>query len=295
MKIFFCADDFGLTKSISDDILECYDKGVINSVGLLANGDAFGYAIKEYKKRPGIRLVTHLNIHEGYPISPPNKVDLLINGEGIFFHSFQSLFISYQKSSKKTREKYREQIRREYVAQIKKVLENTSAEKEAILDSHQHFHILPFIFDIILEINQEIPIAYIRLPDESFKRHKFDEISFRWIIKLLKSFFMASIIRMGKYRDKIREKGMISSDYFYGVLFTNKKGLEDITYALDTMKTLEDKTIEFMFHPGRAKPGDEYVFMNNNDEMKFYFSEDRRGEHDILIDPKLKDTVDKMI
>ncbi len=39
---------------------------------------------------------------------------------------------------------------------------------EIYIDSHQHFHMLPFIFRLIVELKDEFNVKYIRLPRERF-------------------------------------------------------------------------------------------------------------------------------
>ena len=53
VKVSLHADDFGLTKKITDDILECIDAGVINSVSVMVNGYSFEYAMEQLLKRAG--------------------------------------------------------------------------------------------------------------------------------------------------------------------------------------------------------------------------------------------------
>jgi len=86
MPYIIHADDYGLTKGITDHILSTFDHGILNSTSIIANGLAFDYAIEEIKKRPELRLSIHLNLVEGSPILPLEEVSMLVDKQGDFFH-----------------------------------------------------------------------------------------------------------------------------------------------------------------------------------------------------------------
>jgi len=149
-KIIINADDYGLSRSITDNILDSFDNGILNSVSIIVNGHAFDHAISEYKKRSGIRLSIHLNFVEGKPISSPENVHLLVNKEGFFCHSFVSLWLIYIFSLKRTKKLLRSQLQVESTAQIRAVKNKFGDDFELNIDSHQHLHMLPFVFDVLV-------------------------------------------------------------------------------------------------------------------------------------------------
>ena len=54
-KIDFTADDFGLHSSINEAVEQAYEKGVLTSASLVANGIKFDEAIRIAKKKSGLR------------------------------------------------------------------------------------------------------------------------------------------------------------------------------------------------------------------------------------------------
>ena len=92
MNIVVHADDFGVSEGVTDSILRCVDFGPVTSTSIIVNGTAFDYALAEYRKRTNLRLVCHLNLIEGKPITPPAELDLLTDKDGYFYHSFTSLW-----------------------------------------------------------------------------------------------------------------------------------------------------------------------------------------------------------
>ena len=80
MKLIINADDFGLSKSISDGIIEGIKGGYITSTTVMANMEYAEYAIKEAIKNNINCIGLHINLTKGKPIIPnPNLTDN--NGE----------------------------------------------------------------------------------------------------------------------------------------------------------------------------------------------------------------------
>ena len=140
MNIFIHADDLGLSRGITDNILECIDCGTISSTSIIANGYAFDYAVNEYKKRSNLRLVCHLNFVEGKPVSPPDKINMLVNKNGHLHNTFFSLWLKYLSGSKEERNLLKNQIRLEMSGQIEKIINRFDKQIPINIDSHQHFH-----------------------------------------------------------------------------------------------------------------------------------------------------------
>ena len=88
--IYFCADDYGISKISNTRIEECLTNGVLNKISVLPNSDAL-----DFKRRllgENVKLSLHLNLIEGYPLSKKEDVSLLISDKGIFKYSFIGLF-----------------------------------------------------------------------------------------------------------------------------------------------------------------------------------------------------------
>ena len=168
MGIVINADDYGLSLGVTDNILDAYDNGVLSNTSIIPNGNVFDYAINEYKIRKNLGLSIHLNLVEGKPIMPSKNMSLLVNKDGKFYHSFVSLWTRYLISNRSKRLMLRSQVKQELRAQIKKVVDCFDETFEIKIDSHLHFHLVPFVFKALLELKREFNIQYIRLPIERF-------------------------------------------------------------------------------------------------------------------------------
>ena len=89
--IYFCADDYGISKEYNRCIEECVQKGILNKVSILPNGEIDNFV--EKFSTQNVLLTLHLNVVEGRPLSPSEDVRLLIDEEGNFKHSFIGLFL----------------------------------------------------------------------------------------------------------------------------------------------------------------------------------------------------------
>lgn len=84
MKLIINADDFGLSKSISDGIIEGILGGFITSTTVMANMEYAEYAIKEAIKNNINCIGLHINFTVGKPIIKNNH---LTDEKGIFLYN----------------------------------------------------------------------------------------------------------------------------------------------------------------------------------------------------------------
>src|SRR3989344_3721426 len=69
-SVTVCADDFGLSRGITDSILQTVDEGPVTQVSVIPNGEAVEYALAEYRRRSDrLALAVHVNLTEGKPLS----------------------------------------------------------------------------------------------------------------------------------------------------------------------------------------------------------------------------------
>lgn len=83
MRLIINSDDFGLTKSITDGIVEGIMGGYITSTSLMANLEFTEYAIKKALENKIKCVGLHINFTKGKPIIPN---DHLTDESGMFLH-----------------------------------------------------------------------------------------------------------------------------------------------------------------------------------------------------------------
>ena len=168
--IYFCADDYGVSKTCNDRIEKCLKHGALNKVSVLPNGE-----ITDFKNRLSSnceRVSLHINLVEGTPLSDVNDIPLLVSEQGYFKYSFVGLFFLSMSRKRKELEK---QLYKEIRAQILFWIEMMGERVPISIDGHQHTHMIPLIFKTIMKVikDQKIPVEYVRIPNEPIMPYVF--------------------------------------------------------------------------------------------------------------------------
>jgi predicted glycoside hydrolase/deacetylase ChbG (UPF0249 family) len=91
-SVILNADDYGLTRGVSQGIRYAFSCGVVSSATAMTNipGTIRGLEIAK-RDSPHLPIGVHLTLTCGKPLSPAEKVPTLVDGEGCFF-SRESFF-----------------------------------------------------------------------------------------------------------------------------------------------------------------------------------------------------------
>lgn len=161
----FHADDLGAAPSVTEAIIECHKAGAINSTSVLINGQSLDELKRALDDHPELDLTLHLNLSDGVALRSDHR--LLTVEDGNFRHTFGSLSWLYLTSSIAVRAQLKSEILSEFRAQcglFQTLLLELGRSPELALDTHEHFHFLPFVFDVIEELSREYTVKRIRLP-----------------------------------------------------------------------------------------------------------------------------------
>ena len=134
-RLIVNADDFGLSRGVSDAIASAHKDGILTSASIMANQPASEYAIELLRELPNLGIGIHLNLSAGRPILPAREVRALIDQDGNFL-SAQSLarrLWRFQVSGS--------EIEAEFRAQIRWLKDRGVTPLHA--DSHLHIHLYP--------------------------------------------------------------------------------------------------------------------------------------------------------
>ena len=290
MKLFIHADDLGNSKVISDNILDCFGPELpLSGTSIMANGYAFDYAAKAFNQLQGdYRLGVHINLMEGPACLGADEIPMLVDEQGYFRHSFQSLLAAYY-GSRKNRAAIAAQVKAEMRAQIKAVADYLPPGSLIHIDGHQHFHMIPFIFKLLMELHQEFPIGYIRIAREPFFVHLkakgiFNYIGLNLIKHLLLNFLAKKCFKL------LQGTGINHPDYFIGVLFTGNITIDSIHKALTVLKDKhpdKELVVEVLMHPGGAAEAESGFWQKYPHLVDYYCSVNRGNEKALLKNPAL--------
>jgi chitin disaccharide deacetylase len=271
------ADDCGLSAGITDAIIRCYDHGWLRRTSVIVNGAGWAHALSELRRRPGLSVALHLNLFEGRPLSKPADVDLLVDRRGTFNRGFAALWLAGLRPGGA---RLRRQVRLEMRRQIDRFLEGLPDRGAMIVDGHVHYHVVPAVFNELMELCAEYPIGTVRLPREPLY----------WpgrgpsrppLVNVAKNIVLQAL--SVRARPALRARRLQSADAFIGVLGTGAMTLEHVRAGLDRLRSgRRGGTVEILFHPGRARADEAVLWAERPDLQKFYRSENRDREAELL-------------
>lgn len=287
-KIFVHADDFGISDEISNNILDTIQNGVTNSISIVTNTDSFQENAEKIKAFQNLTQTLHINIVEGKPLASKSEIPDIVNQDGEFKYSFFTLWLKYVFASKEKKGEFREQLGIEIAYQIQRYM-SIFETKELRVDSHMHLHMIPFVFDLLLEMAKEYPIKHIRIPCE--KRY-IDRFSWRKYISvnLVKHVLLNFLSNINA--PKLKEYGINRNDFFIGVLSTGNCGYHDLKSGLEVIRRGGTVgSVEVLFHPGGIRSSKSATWTSKQNFKSYYSSPNRSSEKRVLMDFKTKETL----
>lgn len=229
-RLIVNADDFGLAGPVNHGIVKGHREGVITSTSLLACGEAAAHAAGLAARNPGLGIGIHLCLTRERPVSRPEKVPTLVKA-GKFFASpltFMSrLFSGLIKE---------DEMEAELRAQVEKALSLGITPDH--VDGHQHVHMMPGIFPVVLRLAGEYNIKAIRYPVGPW-------VGRMSYARTMEKFMLEGIAVSGK--KKLKASGIKFPDHFFGLAQTGALGAGKL---LQIIRHLPEGVSEVMCHPG---------------------------------------------
>jgi len=152
------ADDVGLHPGMTLGALRAHELGIVTACSVVANGRALEDAIERLRDRPRLDAGVHLTFVGGErPLSPPAQVRSLLGPDGAFLPGFRAFAARYflgRIDAADLAAELRRQIERLLAAGLRLVH----------LNSHQHLHVLPGVFETVLKLAEDYRIPWVRIP-----------------------------------------------------------------------------------------------------------------------------------
>lgn len=304
--IYYHADDYGVCAAQSESILFCHTNGCLNSISIFPNSPytekAFFLAANASKSAvsenaaetahaviapsaPKLRMVVHLNLIEGHSAAPAASVPLLTDKNGMLCCSFGYL-LKANFAAPRRRRAFHVQLKTEIAAQLAVVSELTKS-RHICVDSHQHFHMIPLVFDALCEVIEEnhYILDSLRIPTDPIR-------PILTTPRLLCKVPPVNLIKYGILRAlswRILSKAKrICQDIpvFFGIFFTCRMEYDAVAPLLkkyDAIARKQHRNLELMFHPGGVENADELLDHSNKELAAFYRDPYRKKEADALI------------
>ena len=226
-RLIINADDFAISHAANIAIKNCFEKGVIDSATIMVNMPGFNEAV-EISKQTGMPVGLHFNLTLGKPVS--KGVKSLINSDGDFFSRrefIQKYFLGKINTN---------HIELEYMAQVTKFMQHLKLDH---VDSHQHVHMLPHIFDYVAQwcVDNKYPL---RLTKQYYAK----DIS---VNKKLRAFLLNILVSRAT---KKWSNDLAMNNYLVSVFDVMKKGQKPSFEMYESiMDNLPNSCMELMVHP----------------------------------------------
>ena len=151
------ADDLGLHLDINRGIEMAHGDGIVRSASLSAAGNAFDDALELCRRNPELDVGVHLTLVEEQPLTDPERLGRLVTAEGRFVSGYAALVPRMISGAVSV-----EAVRRELSAQVERVIK--AGIRPSHLDGHQHVHLLPRVWPVVMDLARRHSIPWIRVP-----------------------------------------------------------------------------------------------------------------------------------
>lgn len=240
IRLITNSDDFGLTKSITDAIIDTHLNGIMTSTTLMANMEGTDYAIQKAKEISTLGVGIHFNLTEGKPLTEPNKIPHLIDPNGFFKkNSEQRKNFLYGKEKIK-------QAELELKNQLECILDHGLVPTH--FDSHHHITGTPVAFKASMSIGQKYHIGRARITNTNFRYIKGYE---DWVTIIKNRILtLPKMIIHNQNKKKLNLNHFITPDYKVlpsRVLPVDKNYVQQF---INTLSVLKQGVTEISFHPG---------------------------------------------
>lgn len=212
-RLAVTADDFGLTRGVTDGIIEAHRSGIVTRTSIIAAGRAFDYAVEAARANPGLAVGLHFTLIEERSVSDPAR-RLPPTYVGVVLGQLPLAFVE---------------------AELRAQLGKCAAAGLSLthIDSHQHVHTMPSILEIVLRVAVEAGIQRVRLPLDSLQLASPAKSALCLMARLARS----------------RYPGRFVCDRLAGL---HESGALDEAALLRIIDGLGEGTTELVCHPGKA-------------------------------------------
>lgn len=196
-------------------------------------------AIARARAMPALCVGLHLVLVRGRPVLPPRLIPDLVDRDGALPHNLVRAGFSFF---------FRPAVRRQLAAEIRAQFERFRDSGLALdhVNTHNHIHLHPTVFALILEIGREFGLRAVRLPHEPFGA-SWRAIRTGFGRRLAHDWLLRPLLRA--HRRRLKRLGIAANDYVFGL---NDTGTMDRAHLLGFLANLPDGVSEIYCHPATS-------------------------------------------
>lgn len=288
--IIFHADDYGLSENVSNEILSLVNHGMLDGLSVIINMKHSEQALRKLLSAPAasnanrpLRICLHLNLMEGHCCASPQDIPLLVNSDGYFHLSWMKLFAaSYCPSLYK---RYRTQLQTEITAQIRHFLRIMPNNYVLCLDSHQHTHVIPIVWDALMNAlkAEKLSCEFIRIPAEPLLPYLQEPSLYTsyglasWIKNIILNICSTRAHRQSPAKDN-------SQFFLWGIMMGCRMDVTRVKTLLPHFQRYgnDSTTLCILFHPGQILPSEITEEYSNPAFLEVETAANRRMEYQTL-------------
>lgn len=221
------ADDYGICLSVNYAIENLIKAGKLRDVSVLVNFDFFENAADFLSNHDECSAGIHLNIVEGFPVAPAEKIKILLGSDGKFLN-LKRILTGYAAAPFAVAAA----VETEWRAQIERLLNHGLKISHA--DSHQHIHAFPPFWKILTKLCREYQISAVRMSGEKneIRQRRAAGFALRQAANFSETFFPNQNIR--------------TNNHFLGFKRAGSYGEQEM---IADLKNLENGVTELCIHP----------------------------------------------
>ena len=167
------ADDWGLTPAVNRGVVRAFQNGIVTSASLLVTGSAFEDAVAQARQNPKLDVGLHLALVEERAVLGHDTLSTLVDERGRFPRTSKEFIqrallgrISWN------------EVECEIAAQIE--LFKKTGLRLSHVNSHQHLHMFPPVFQIVRRLTRSMDNVWIRNPAGPWRKSQ-DASLGRWV------------------------------------------------------------------------------------------------------------------
>lgn len=235
-QVIFNGDDFGRSMAVNRAILRAHTQGVLTSASLMVTGAGFEDAVARARQTPSLAVGLHLVLINGQSVLPQDHIPHLVDANRRFRNDpFQAGVLYFFSRAA------RAELAREISAQFERFAQ--TGLNLSHVDGHEHLHLHPVAFQMLLPLASRFGAAGIRLPQDDFwLAVRYDAHALGQ--KALWAVVFAVLVRW--CRRQARGYGLVSPPAVYGLM---QSGSMQAAYVIRALQQLHTPLAEFYFHP----------------------------------------------